>query len=129
MVRGGPIEYSQAEYQPERGELAPGEFLVYTPTLKINQAGRVDIFRSFWNRDTDSNAALCSGGPAPVYEIHRNFPVGVVGNVRGGRQARIAIPDLPPGRYWLITSAAGPNGGQSVTEVGFVIIQPCGDGR
>lgn len=120
-----PIHYTQAEYAPARAVYAPGESMVYSPTLIIKAAGRVDVFRSFWDRDRDQNAALCSGGAAPTIAISRNFPMSVIGNVRGGSRVQLLIPNLPPGRYWLLSSASGPGGGQSVYRVPFDVTQKC----
>ncbi len=120
-----PLHYTQAEYKPERTIYAPGEPLVYSPTLIVARAGRIDVLRSFWSRTKDANATLCSGQSAPVIQISRNFPPSTVGNVRGGSRVQLLVPLLPPGDYWLISSASGPNGGQSVYSVPFKVTQAC----
>lgn len=120
-----PIHYTQGEYLPERSVYAPGESFVYSPTLVIKTAGRIDVFRSFWDRTHDRNATLCSGGSAPTISIARNFPISTVGNVRGGSRVQLIVPPLPPGDYYLISSASGPNGGQSVYVVPFSIRREC----
>lgn len=120
-----PIHYTQDEYLPARAIYAPGQTMIYSPTLIIRTPGRVDVFRSFWNRDKDANAALCSGQPAPTISVSRNFPATTLGNVRGGSRVQVLIPPLPPGRYWLLSSAVGPDGGQSMYQVPFVIAKQC----
>ncbi len=120
-----PLHYLQAEYQPARSVYAPLETLSYTPTLEVKTAGRVTVLRSFWNRTKDSAASLCDGSSAPTVEVVRNLPAGTVGNVRGGRAVLVAVPKLPPGDYWLISSAVGPSGGQSVTEIPFRVEKSC----
>jgi hypothetical protein len=121
-----PIHYLAAEYTPDRTTYAPHETMVYTPSLKITKEGRVDVLRSFWNRTENTAATLCDGSSAPIITTTRNLPAGMVGNVRGGRAVRIPIPNLPPGDYWLISSASGPGGGQSVYQVPFSVVRHCG---
>lgn len=121
-----PIHYTQAAYLPERALYAPGESLVYTPTLIIKTPGRVTVLRSYWNLGTDRNATLCSGQSAPVIEISRNLPAGSIGNVRDGNAVRLPVPDLPNGDYLLLSSAVGAGGGQSVYEVRFRVVGSCG---
>lgn len=121
-----PIHYTQAEYTPQHAAYAPGESLVYTPTLVIKVAGRVNVLRSYWNVTTDRNAVLCSGQPAPVIEISRNLPIGSIENVRDGNAVRLPVPDLPNGEYLLLSSAVGADGGQSVYQVRFKVVRSCG---
>lgn len=121
-----PIHYTQAEYAAARAVLAPGASLVYTPTLEIKNAGRVTVLRTFWNRDTNQNAVLCSGQSAPIIEITRNLPASIVNDFRGGNAVHIPVPDLPNGRYWLLSSASGPGGGQSTYSVPFEVTNSCG---
>lgn len=120
-----PLEYTQHEYAAARTELAPGETLVYSPTLTIRAAGRIDILRSFWNADKGSDAVLCSGQPAPIIQISRNRPRGVLNNFRGGAVVSIPVPNLPPGHYLLLSSASGPGRGQSDYQVAFRVTKPC----
>lgn len=120
-----PLHYTQLAYTPARAVYAPLESMVYTPTLEIKQAGRVDVLRSFWSVTTDSAASLCDGSSAPTTEIKRNLPPGAVGDIRGARAVRITIPNLPPGDYLLLSSATGPGGGQSVYQVSFTVIKKC----
>jgi hypothetical protein len=122
---GAPLQYTERSYTPEHSVLAPGDTLVYTPTLVIRRAGRIEVLRSFWSVDTSKDAALCSGDPAPIIEIVRNRPASIIGNVRGGVAVTVPVPNLPPGRYLLLTSVSGPGGGQDAYEVPFVITKNC----
>lgn len=121
-----PLEYTQHEYQAERTELAPGDTLIYTPTLYIRAAGRIDILRTFWSVDRSADAVLCSGEPAPIVQITRNRPRGILNNFRGGSAVKLPIPNLPPGDYLLLSSASGPGRGQSDYQVKFSIRRKCG---
>lgn len=120
-----PLHYSAAEYQAERPTYAPGENLVYTPTLTVRRTGLVTVIRTFWSVSQDTAATLCDGSSAPIIEVKRILPAGLVGDVRGGRQVRIPVPNLPPGDYLLLSSASGPNAGQSVYQVRFSVTQSC----
>lgn len=120
-----PLEYTAHDYAPARADLAPGDTLIYSPTLTVRAPGRIDILRSYWNVDTGTDAVLCSGQPAPIIEISRNRPRGVLNNFRGGASVRLPVPNLPPGRYLLLSSASGPGRGQSEYQVRFSIRQKC----
>ena len=120
-----PLHYTQAEYKAEKAVYAPGESMVYSPTLIVARAGRIDVLRSFWSRTKDANATLCSGVSAPTISVSRNFPASVVGNVRGGARVQLLIPPLPPGDYWLLSTATGANGGQGVYQVPFRVERAC----
>jgi hypothetical protein len=121
-----PLHYTAAEYPAARPVYAPMETMIYTPTLIVKQEGRIDVLRSFWSRTLDSAALLCDGSPAPTIEARRNLPAGTVGDIRGGRAVLVPIPNLPPGDYWLISSATGPGGGQSVYQTPFRVVRACG---
>lgn len=121
-----PLHYTQAEYLPDKPVYTPGDTMTYSPTLVLRSGGRIDVLRSFWSRNQDRSATICSGQSAPVIQISRNLPAGSVGDVRGGARVRIMIPDLPPGDYWLLSSAVGPDGGQSLYQVPFSVKKECG---
>ncbi len=121
-----PIHYTQEEYTPNKAVYEPGQSMVYSPTLVIRVPGRVNVLRSFWDRTNDRNAVLCSGQSAPVLQVSRNFPPTTIGNVRSSGRVQLLIPDLPPGEYWLLSSASGPDGGQSQYAVPFSIRKECG---
>lgn len=120
-----PLEYTQHEYTPARADLAPGDTLICSPTLTIRAAGRIDILRSYWNVDTGADAVLCSGVPAPIIQLSRNRPRGILNNFRGGASVSLPVPNLPPGHYLLLSSASGPGRGQSDYQVAFRVTKPC----
>lgn len=126
--RSAPLEYTQSSYTPDRAVYRPGDSLVYTPTLVVRHEGRVNVLRTFWDLTRNQSAQLCSGVAAKRITIENNLPVGIVGNVRGGRSVPVRLEDLPNGDYALITSASGPDGGQGVYEVRFTVVGSCGGG-
>ena len=119
-----PLRYDAPEYVPESGNVAPFGSLVYTPTLQVAQTGRVSILRSYWNIDTNNSAQLCDGSDAPIIQSTRNLPQTLAGQARAN-PIRVPLPNLPPGHYWLITSATTPTGGQATYTVSFTITQAC----
>lgn len=113
-------------FASDRSIYAPGETLIYTPTLIRQKHGRVDVSRAFYDVTRDQSALLCDGSPAPQIEFWRPLPRGVSHNVRGGRQVLIAIPKMPPGDYLVQSSVIDPaNGGEAYVEVPFSIREPC----
>lgn len=119
-----PLAYMQAEYEPERRVLAPGQTLIYTPTLTVNHAGRVELIRSFWDVGRNQSAMLCDDTLAPSVEIVRALPPLLHGVLRQ-QPVRLPIPNLKPGTYLLVTSATNPEGGEAVTQVPFRVTQRC----
>lgn len=120
-----PIHYTQEDYYPDRAVYAPGDTLMYTPTLTINVGGRVDFLRTYWDDTRSQSARLCDGAFAPQDAFSRNLPRGIIGNARGGMAVPYTVPKLPPGHYRILNSATKPSGGESDYEVPFEIIETC----
>jgi hypothetical protein len=121
-----PIHYTQATYEPNKAVYAPGETLIYTPSLQVAQEGWTDFLRTFWDATRDSSAKLCDGSDAPQDAFSRNLPRGILGNARGGRAVSVVVPKMPPGDYILQSSAVKHSGGgQGYYEVKFSITQAC----
>lgn len=131
-----PIAYDQFEYQPEQALLCPGidkdtgvqTTLNYTPTLTVNETGRVSAFRTFWKRHTKQpggNAAVDVHGKVvdPIFEM-RNFPRSLKGMPRSN-PVRVPLPNLPPGEYWLLVTTVGVESGQADYQVPFTIPEDC----
>ncbi len=124
-----PFTYTQAEYQAERPVYAPGETLSYTASLTIDRAGAIEIIRGFRARPSSGRARLCNGQNATTFGKNPGdepppFPPEAIGTEVEGR-VNISIPELPPGDYWLISSASKKDGGESLTKVAFSITQKC----
>jgi hypothetical protein len=120
-----PIRYTQLDYYPDRAVYAPGETLVYTPTLIVNLAGRTNFLRTYWDDTRNQSARLCDGTSVPQDEFSRNLPRGIIGNARGGTSVSYTVPKMPPGHYRILNSATKPSQGESDYEVPFEIRQAC----
>jgi hypothetical protein len=121
-----PIHYTHGEYAPDKSVYAPGETLIYTPTLVVKLEGRTDFLRTYWDVTRSAPARLCDGREAPQEQFSRNLPRGIVGNARGGNQVRKFVPKMPPGDYVLLSSAVkAGGGGEGYYEVAFSISEPC----
>lgn len=123
-LRPPPIEYSADYYTPERVALAPGDTLIYTPTLTIAHGGYLKVVRGYWNIDQNQAATDCEGKIVPPIVMERSVPPLVAGVVRGNI-VKLVIPALPPGHYWLSSTAMGPTGGTASYLVGFSVVKPC----
>ena len=125
LFRSPPLSYSDERYTPEHVVVNPGETLFYTPTLTVRQGGYIKIVRSFWNVDLNQAATACDGSPIASIVTERSLPRLLAGVVRGNI-VRLTVPSLPPGRYQLISSAIGANGGEAWYHVDFLVDTPCG---
>ena len=124
-----PLTYVSPSYIADRQVYAPGDTLVYTPALTVERAGITQVTRSFWDVDKGSFALLCDGTPAPTLRNDpRVFPARAHGKAVANR-VPIKIPNLPPGRYLVSSSAVKPtgDGGEALSEVEFLIARPCRD--
>lgn len=124
-----PIHWTAAEYTPERHVYAPGDTIVYTPTLRMLYGGEVAGLRSFWDVAHVRPARTCDNAPTPTYEINNNFPAGEYGNlVTGAPSVALPIPALPPGDYTIETNVHGFGvaTGQTGYVVRFSVTQACG---
>lgn len=121
-----PIHYTQSEYYPDKDVYAPGETMVYSPSLVIRQEGIIEFVRTFWDVTHDRSALLCDSTDAPQDRFLRDFPPGTIGNARGGRVVMVLIPKLPPGDYiYRSTAVRWVTPGQSNYSVQFRIETPC----
>ena len=116
------LEYTQRYYQAARAVYAPGERIVYTPTLRYRDWGPVDVRRTFNVRPSGVHARLCDGSDAPVRDIPRNLVFESVGVYREPNTSEL-VPKLPPGDYWLTNSAKGER--KSQYQVPFSVVEPC----
>lgn len=123
---GPPLSYTEPEYAAERMVYAPGETLVYTASLTIARAGDIEeVERGFRTRPAAGRARLCDGAYAPLIETDPPpFPAEAVGTEVESR-IEVPIPNLPPGDYWVISSAKKGDGGEALTEVAFSVLVSC----
>jgi hypothetical protein len=119
-----PVSYDSAEYEPVNGTLCPGNLLDWNPSLTVRNSGRVDVVRIFWNRDTDQAARDTAGLMVPEIHIVRALPASSQGKVIHNL-SRVFIPNLPPGRYWMVTNTIGAEGGESQYNVPFSVPEGC----
>lgn len=120
-----PLRYTQDVYQPERAVYAPGETMVYTATLTVERAGAIHIVRGWRTLPGHARARLCDGSNAPVLQdTPPPFPPEAVDSEVEGRIV-VTVPNLPPGRYVLVTSATKDDGGETVTQAPMEVRAPC----
>lgn len=121
-----PFEYTRDEYQAEHFIYAPGETLVYTPTLTVKRSGVFDTRRGWRTRPAAQRARDCAGNPIPpIVDNPPPFPPDAIDTDVETRVA-VPVPNLPPGDYWLVSSVTKPDGGESITKVAFRVLTPCG---
>lgn len=130
-----PLVYTDYTYAAERAVYAPGDTLVYTATLAVAREGRFDVRRGWRNRlpgpapKPEPLARLCDGTEAPTIDVARPaYTRDAVGATTEG-QIAWPVPLLPPGDYWLISSAIKLDGGEAITRVPVTITRPCPDER
>lgn len=122
-----PLAYTQFEYPPERSVYAPGETLVYTPSLRVLRPGALTIRRGWRIRPSGQIATLCDGTTPPIVVSEPPpFPPGAVG-MGINRRVSVEVPVLPPGDYWLVSSALKADGGEALTQVAITITRACPD--
>ena len=120
-----PLQYTQDVYLAERPVYAPGETLIYTASLTVKRAGALDLVRGWRTRPANGRARLCNGDNAPIiHDTPPPFSIDAVGNEVEGA-IKVVVPDLPPGDYWLVSSVAKRDGGESLTKVPVTIRQAC----
>lgn len=129
LRRPAPIAYRSKVYTPAADVLAPGDSLVYTPTLVLSREGDLKIVRTFWRLDTHKIARLCTGQVTDSIERQpRSVPDDVLGFVQDD-QVTVKIPVVPPGDYVLSSTAITNAGGLSPSKVYFRVERPCPPSR
>ncbi len=119
-----PLKYTREYYAPVVEAVCPGGSLQWAPTLVVRDAGYIAIHRSFWDRRRNTSAKLRDGTNAPEIEVQRNLPFELASADRANT-VLISVPDLPPGAYWLVSTARGPGTAQAMYQVPFVIPSTC----
>jgi hypothetical protein len=118
--------FTSGEYMPEKATYLPGEIIVITPTLILNQAGKIQAFISYWSITTNRDARLCDGTvPNGIDLPPHNRPNDIIGQRRSIIPIRQVVPNFPPGDYYLLLTVSGPGKSETGWKARFTITEPC----